>query len=107
VLADVVVAFLCLADSLRSVAQCKRTELPHIRTTVTVIYPLKELCVGIIEWLLVWLIVNALFVVWRFLVTTENPKRSVRGNGIGAPRLTSKRSASATAINRETRAGRR
>ena len=26
---------------------------------------------GIIEWLLVWLIVDALFVVWRFSVTTE------------------------------------
>lgn len=61
---------------------------------------------GIIEWLLVWLIVNALLVAWRFLVTTEDPKRSVRGNGIGAPRFTSKRSASAPAINRDTRAGR-
>ncbi len=26
---------------------------------------------GIMGWLLVWLIVNALFVVWRILVTTE------------------------------------
>lgn len=26
---------------------------------------------GIMEWLLVWLIVNALFVVWRSLVPTE------------------------------------
>ena len=36
--------------------------------------------VGIIEWLLVWLIVNALFVVWRILVTTEIeiPDRSIR-----------------------------
>jgi hypothetical protein len=36
--------------------------------------------VGIIEWLLVWLIVNALFVVWRILVTTEieTPDRSTR-----------------------------
>jgi hypothetical protein len=36
--------------------------------------------VGIIEWLLVWLIVNALFVVWHILVTTEIeiPDRSIR-----------------------------
>jgi hypothetical protein len=36
--------------------------------------------VGIMEWLLVWLIVNALFVVWRILVTTEIeiPDRSIR-----------------------------
>jgi hypothetical protein len=27
--------------------------------------------VRIMEWLLVWLIMNALFVVWRILVTTE------------------------------------
>jgi hypothetical protein len=27
--------------------------------------------VGIMGWLLVWLIVNALVVVWRILVTTE------------------------------------
>jgi hypothetical protein len=27
--------------------------------------------VGIIEWLLVWLIVNALYVMWRILVTIE------------------------------------
>ena len=35
---------------------------------------------GIIEWLLVWLIVNALFVVWRILVMTEveTHDRSVR-----------------------------
>ena len=35
---------------------------------------------GIIEWLLVWLIVNALFVVWRILVTTEveTRDRSIR-----------------------------
>ena len=60
----------------------------------------------IMKWLPVWLIVNALFVVWRFLVTTENRKRSFRRNGIGAPRFKSKRSASATAINRETCASR-
>jgi hypothetical protein len=36
--------------------------------------------VGIIEWLLVWLIVNALFVVWRILVTTgvEIPDGPIR-----------------------------
>jgi hypothetical protein len=36
--------------------------------------------VGIIEWLLVWLIVNALYVVWRILVTTEveTRDRSIR-----------------------------
>jgi hypothetical protein len=51
--------------------------------------------VGIIEWLLVWLIVNALYVVWRILVTTEvetresidpqNAKRCrpLNGNGPG------------------------
>ena len=35
---------------------------------------------GIMEWLLVWLIVNALFFVWRILVTTEVeiPDRSIR-----------------------------
>ena len=35
---------------------------------------------GIIEWLLVWLIVNALFVVWRILVTSsaETRDRSIR-----------------------------
>ena len=35
---------------------------------------------GIMEWLLVWLIVNALFVVWRILVTTdvETRDRSIR-----------------------------
>jgi hypothetical protein len=31
--------------------------------------------VGIMEWLLVWLIVNALFVVWRILVTTKAETR--------------------------------
>lgn len=36
--------------------------------------------VGIIEWLLVWLIVNALYVMWRILVTTEveTRDRSIR-----------------------------
>ena len=36
--------------------------------------------VGTIEWLLVWLIVNALYVVWRILVITEveTPDRSIR-----------------------------
>ena len=35
--------------------------------------------VGIIEWLLVWLIVNALFVVWRVLVvSSETRDRSIR-----------------------------
>ena len=35
---------------------------------------------GIMGWLLVWLIVNALVVVWRILVTTEveTPDRSIR-----------------------------
>ena len=35
---------------------------------------------GIMEWLLVWLILNALFVVWRILVTTdvETRDRSIR-----------------------------
>jgi len=34
--------------------------------------------VGIIEWLLVWLIVNALYVVWRILSTeVEIPDRSI------------------------------
>ena len=35
---------------------------------------------GILGWLLVWLIVNALFVVWRISVTTEIeiPDRSIR-----------------------------
>ena len=36
--------------------------------------------VGIIEWLLVWLIVNALYVVWHILVATEveTRDRSIR-----------------------------
>jgi hypothetical protein len=36
--------------------------------------------VGIIEWFLVWLIVNVLFFVWRILVTTdvETRDRSIR-----------------------------
>jgi hypothetical protein len=36
--------------------------------------------VGITGWLLVWLILNALFVVWRILVTTEveTRDRSIR-----------------------------
>ena len=36
--------------------------------------------VGIIEWLLVWLIVNALYVLWHILVTTEveTRDRSIR-----------------------------
>ena len=35
---------------------------------------------GIMEWLLVWLIVNVLFFVWRILVTTEveTRDRSIR-----------------------------
>ena len=35
---------------------------------------------GIMGWLLAWLIVNALFVVWRILVTTEveTRDRSIR-----------------------------
>jgi hypothetical protein len=56
---------------------------------------------------LVWLIVNALFIAWRFMVAAENCKQSGRGSGISAPRFKSKRSASASAINRETSAGRR
>jgi hypothetical protein len=35
----------------------------------------RGLHVGIVDWLLVWLIVNALFVVWRILVTTEAESR--------------------------------
>ena len=40
----------------------------------------RVLHVGIMEWLLVWLILNALFVVWRILVTTdvETRDRSIR-----------------------------
>jgi hypothetical protein len=42
--------------------------------------------VGINGWLLVWLIVNALFVVWRVLVVSsekEPPGRSIRSEGAG------------------------
>ena len=40
----------------------------------------RGLHVGIMGWLLAWLIVNALFFVWRILVTTEVeiPDRSIR-----------------------------
>src|ERR1051325_10927965 len=51
-----------------------RTEPPQIKTTQTARRSKNEdggLHVGIMGWLLVWLIVNALFVVWRTLVTTE------------------------------------
>jgi len=39
------------------------------------------------EWFLVWLIVNALFFVWRILVTTkvESRDQSVLGEGAGQP----------------------
>ena len=42
---------------------------------------------GIIEWLLVWLIVNALFFVWRVLVVSQAEARdlSVRREGAGQP----------------------
>jgi hypothetical protein len=42
---------------------------------------------GITEWLLVWLIVNALFVVWRILVVSQMESRdlSVRREGAGQP----------------------
>jgi hypothetical protein len=44
--------------------------------------------VGIIVWLLVWLIVNALFVVWRALVVSsemETRDRLIRREGAGQP----------------------
>jgi hypothetical protein len=43
--------------------------------------------VGITEWLLVWLIANALFVVWRVLVVSQAEARdlSVRRRGAGRP----------------------
>jgi hypothetical protein len=43
--------------------------------------------VGITEWLLVWLIANALFVVWRVLVVSQAEARdlSVRRGGAGRP----------------------
>jgi hypothetical protein len=44
--------------------------------------------VGIIAWLLVWLIVNALFVAWRALVLSsgvETRDRSIRREGAGQP----------------------
>jgi hypothetical protein len=44
--------------------------------------------VGIIAWLLVWLIVNALFVAWRALVLSsgmETRDRSIRTEGAGQP----------------------
>jgi hypothetical protein len=34
--------------------------------------------VGITEWLLVWLFVNALFVVWRVLVVSQAESRDLR-----------------------------
>jgi hypothetical protein len=37
--------------------------------------------VGISEWLLVWLILNALFVVWRILVTNEVEARDQISEG--------------------------
>ena len=42
--------------------------------------------VGINGWLLVWVIVNALFVVWRVLVVSSEkkpPGRSIRSEGAG------------------------
>jgi len=43
--------------------------------------------VGITQWLLVWLIANALFVVWRVLVVSQAESRdlSVRREGAGRP----------------------
>jgi hypothetical protein len=43
--------------------------------------------VGITEWLLVWLIANALFVAWRVLVISQAEARdlSVRREGAGRP----------------------
>lgn len=43
--------------------------------------------VGITEWLLVWLIANALFVVWRVLVVSQAEARAlaVRRKGAGEP----------------------
>jgi hypothetical protein len=48
----------------------------------------RGLHVGIMGWLLAWLIVNALFVVWWALVISsemETRDRSVRGEGAGQP----------------------
>jgi hypothetical protein len=43
--------------------------------------------VGITEWLLVWLIANALFVVWRVLAVSQAESRNllVRREGAGQP----------------------
>jgi hypothetical protein len=43
--------------------------------------------VGITDWLLVWLIANALFVVWRVLVVSQAESRdlAVRREGAGQP----------------------
>jgi hypothetical protein len=72
------------ADSLRTISQRTRTELPQIRTTLNCHQCVKGRHVGIMEWLLVWLIVNTLFVMWRALGTSyemetgDRPVREVR-----------------------------
>ena len=67
------VAGFFVANNLHIFLQRTRTESPQINSTLNCHRYVKQrgLHVGIIEWLLVWLIVNALFVVWRILVTTE------------------------------------
>lgn len=69
------------ANYLRTISQRTRTELPQIRTTFNCHQCVKGRHVGIMQWLLVWLIVNALFVMWRALETSyemETGNQSVR-----------------------------
>ena len=55
--------------------QRTHTQSPQITTTLNLHQYVKGRHVGITGWLLVWLIVNALFVVWRILVTSDAETR--------------------------------
>ena len=64
-----------LAVSLRILLQRTRTEMPRIYVPQLKLSKETQKSwgrhVGITEWLLVWLIANALFVVWRVLVVSQ------------------------------------
>ena len=66
--------FRLFAVSLRILLQRTRTEMPRIHVPHLKLSKRRKKWgrhVGITEWLLVWLIANALFFVWRVLVVSK------------------------------------
>jgi hypothetical protein len=75
-------AFFCNARAQKCLESC-----PKVETVKETQKKFGGRHVGITEWLLVWLIANALFVVWRVLVVSQAESRdlSVRREGAGQP----------------------